>query len=80
MKTVRCQCGQADGGEACAWEGDVADTVLVEYMPECHRSSHAAAGNSGEYPANGSMRLRLERNCAETLVTDAGEEWARILE
>ena len=62
-----CECG------GCEWSGPAAETVLVEYMPEHLRDSHTAAGNVGTYPHNGSIRVRVERSCAERL---AGE-WCR---
>lgn len=68
--TVRCECGQATG-ERCAWEGPVSETVVIEWMPPHLRASHEAAGNSGSYPHNGAMRLRVEREtCAPMLSED----------
>jgi len=60
-----CRCGELDGVEHCAWTGDLSDLVLVEYMPEQHRSSHAAAGNSGCWPHNGAIRAAIQSECAE---------------
>jgi len=74
---VRCQCGLAIG-EQCEWIGPVEETVVVEFMPECFRASHQAAGNSGRWPVNGSIRFRAERSCAEMLAEDHGE-WVEIL-
>lgn len=67
---VRCQCGEADGSEPCAWTGPRSETVVVEYMPRQHRDSHAAAGNTGSYPHNGAVRLRVERSCADLIIAD----------
>lgn len=65
-----CQCGEITGVR-CDWTGD----VLVEHMPEHLRASHAKAHNRGSYPLNGSIRLRLNRGCAENLAS----EWTIIL-
>ena len=75
--TVQCECGAATG-ERCQWSGPAAETVVVEWMPEYLRESHAAAGNAGAYPANGSLRLRVERECAARLVA-GDEEWASVV-
>lgn len=71
-----CQCGEVYGAP-CEWSGDVADTVLVEVMPEHLRASHEAAGNKGDYPQNGAIRLRVERSCADSLV-ESEDGWAHI--
>lgn len=76
--TVRCGCG-AWMGEACSWEGPESETVVVEYMPEHLRASHAAGGNSGSYPHNGSIRVRAERSCADSVVR-ADRDWAQIVD
>jgi len=75
---IGCECGYWSG-EACCWRGPESETVVVEYMPEYLRASHRAAGNSGIYPANGAVRLRVERSCADRIIEDAGE-WARVLD
>lgn len=80
QETVRCECGEWTG-EACAWKGPIDQTVRVEYMPRQHRASHAAAGNGGVYPHNGSVRVRVHPDCADLLLEDATEaRWARIVE
>lgn len=77
---VTCGCGEWMG-EQCSWTGPVSETVLVEYMPDHLRVSHGAAGNSGEYPANGAVRVRVERECAELLLREPSErDWARVVE
>jgi len=73
---VVCECGDWCG-EACAWTGPQADTVLVEYMPEQHRASHEAAGNRGSYPSNGAQRIRVSRECAANMIRHDGE-WCEI--
>lgn len=70
---VHCECGEASG-VACEWTGPSAETVVVEWMPLHLRASHDAAGGSGVYPYNGSVRLRVERTCAERMAEDDGEE------
>jgi hypothetical protein len=68
MTAVRCECGQAFG-ELCEWSGSKSETVVVEWMPEHLRASHAAARNAGSCPANGALRLRVEPSCAKRLET-----------
>lgn len=75
---IHCDCGEITG-EPCQWTGPRSDTVLVEYMPEHLRASHKAARNRGTYPANGAIRVRCERSCAERIVADDGE-WAEIVD
>ena len=72
---VQCECGHITG-DACNWSGPREQTVVVEWMPPCWRASHAAAGNGGSYPANGAMRLRVERSCAELICDD---DWTFIV-
>ena len=76
---AKCECGEYMG-EACQWSGPRSETVLVEYMPRWLRSSHAAAGNSGAYPCNGAVKLRVERGCARLLLDDPDEAgWASLV-
>lgn len=63
---VQCECGTAIG-EPCQWSGPRSEMVLLEWMPEHLRDSHTAAGNHGEYPHNGAVRLRVALSCAEFL-------------
>jgi hypothetical protein len=65
-KQMRCECGEATG-EQCEWTGPLSETVAIEWMPEFLRDAHQAAGNSGVYPHNGALRLRVERSCARRL-------------
>lgn len=65
-----CECGEATG-ERCAWEGPASDLVVIDWMPEHLRASHAAAGNEGVYPHNGALRLRVAPDCAVSLREDA---------
>lgn len=74
---VRCECGEVTG-VACEWSGATAETVVVEWMPEWLRTSHAAAGNAGSWPANGAQRIRCERSCADRIVEDDAD-WARVV-
>lgn len=68
VTTYTCRCGEIDGtNEHCLWTGELSGLVLVEYMPEHLRSSHAAARNSGVYPHNGAVRVAVERTCADRL-------------
>lgn len=78
-RTVRCECGVWTG-ERCVWTGPKSQTVVVEYMPKYLRASHQAAGNAGLYPANGAVRVRVERYCAELLLSCEDErDWAQIV-
>lgn len=79
MKNDGCGCECGDwSGEQCEWTGPVSETVVVEWMPEEYRESHRKAGNRGVYPANGALRLRVERSCAERIIEDA-PEWAEVV-
>lgn len=76
---MECECGTWTG-ERCAWSGPKSATVLVEYMPQQYRSSHEAAGNVGTWPANGAERVRVSRECAETLLEQPDErDWSRVV-
>lgn len=77
MTTYRCDCGDWSG-EPCHWTGEAADMAIVEWMPDESRASHAAAANSGSYPANGARRAAVERSCADLMVETDGE-WVRII-
>ena len=74
---VDCACGRITDA-ACPWRGPWRETVCVEYVPEWVRDSHRAAGNSGTYPANGAIRVRVQRQCAAEIQDWAGQ-WARIV-
>ncbi len=78
MNETRCNCGEWSG-EACCWSGPASETVLVEFMPDHLRGSHAAAGNSGLYPHNGACQIRVERSCAERMIETDGE-WCEIID
>lgn len=78
MATYKCQCGEWMG-EECAWTGPVSGIVVVEWMPEHLRASHEAAGNHGECPVNGAVRVAVERSCAETMLAEDGPEWANVI-
>ena len=66
---VRCECGTATGVQ-CEWTGPREETVRIEWMPPYLRESHRAAGNSGSWPHNGSIRLRVHPDCAAMLSDD----------
>jgi hypothetical protein len=61
---AKCQCGIVTGVTCSASPAP----VLVEYMPEDLRASHAAADNSGSYPHNGAIRFRVSEECADELM------------
>lgn len=73
MSGVHCDCGDCEGFDYCEWWGPTSETVIIEYMPEQFRASHADAGNSGSYPHNGAIRVRVARSCADRLADD----WCR---
>ena len=77
-RTVRCECGDYTG-ERCMWIGSPEETVVVEYMPEYLRASHKAAGGAGVYPYDGSVRIRCEKSCAESIV-EHDADWAWIVD
>lgn len=61
-----------ESGDATGQRCDRVPTECVEWMPEHLRESHRAAGNSGQWPMNGAMRLRVCPRCAEMLSEDIG--------
>lgn len=82
----QCECGDLTG-DRCDWTGPIADTVILEYMPEHLRASHVAAGNRGWYPHNGANRIRVAKSCADLLthvwedgdMTSELDEWVSIV-
>jgi len=64
----------------CEGCGEIHDELaMVEIMPECHRASHVAAGNSGVYPLNGAERVRRCAECAKEMI-ETDPEWTSIVE
>jgi hypothetical protein len=82
MTTYQCGCGRWTG-ERCCWTGSAEDMVVVQWMPEYLRESHAAAGNSGCWGHNGSERVAVERSCASLLIEGdgdyPGDSWAHTV-
>ena len=77
--TVSCECG-AWSGERCGHRAvDLADTVIVEFMPEQYRAGHGAARNRGSYPGNGATRIRVATDCADSMI-EADGDWCEIVE
>ena len=73
---TQCE-GEEIGGGPCGRAIPRARMVLLEWMPPEHRESHDAAGNSGQYPLNGSVRVWVCADCADDIV--AGDpEWAHV--
>lgn len=70
-----CECGEILGQE-CMHAGNAKAMAVVEWMPEFLRASHVAAGNSGYWPHNGSVRLRVMPQCLPYLDQD---EWTRVV-
>jgi hypothetical protein len=70
-----CECGHWMGDACQGVLGD--DSVIIEWMPECWRESHRAAGNAGEWPNNGAERLRVTAQCAQLMLQTDGE-WCRL--
>ena len=74
--SVPCECGSHSDSGPCYASVPENGCVLVEYMPQHLRASHTAAGNSGVYPHNGSLRIRVHPDCAqEILLFDP--DWSR---
>ena len=71
---LRCQCGEVTGTQ-CEQFRKRHEMLVVEWMPYEHRASHEAAGNRGEYPGNGALRLLCAADCAALLVENE-EGWA----
>jgi hypothetical protein len=76
MKQYQCECGGITE-HACEWQGEISEMVVIEWMPKSIRSSHEAAGNSGRYPRNGSIRLAVHQDCAASIVDD-DPDWSHI--
>lgn len=74
---ARCECGEWMG-ERCNWSGPREEMVLVEWMPNYLRASHEAAGNRGSYPHNGSVRVLVEKSCAENILQH-DSEWTSVV-
>lgn len=73
---VPCECGSHSDGGPCYASVPENGCVLIEYVPQHLRASHTAAGNSGVYPHNGSLRIRVHPDCAqEILLFDP--DWSR---
>lgn len=53
--------------------------VVVETMPDHHRSSHRAAGNWGVYPRNGAERTIVDENEAQYIIEEDPDEYARVV-
>lgn len=77
ITTTTCECGEVTG-EYCGWTGQRRETVLIDWMPEWIRASHTAARNAGSWPANGALRLRVYRGCAESIAERDGQ-WTRAV-
>jgi hypothetical protein len=52
--------------------------MVVGYMPEYLRESHEAARNSGQYPVNGAVRVRVAQSCGEDEIARE-PEWAEAV-
>ena len=76
-RVLRCGC-EVWTGERCAWSGPASEMVMVEWMPHYFRESHKAAGNRGQYPANGALRIAAEQTCADIAVR-SDPEWTSIV-
>jgi hypothetical protein len=78
QRSFDCACGQWSG-YACANKAPRARLVILEFMPEELRASHAAAGNLGSFPHNGARRVLVTRECAVHVVAEDGD-WARVVD
>ena len=77
-KMYACECGAVTGHQ-CGWAGPKAQTAIVEWMPVCWRASHVADGGAGQYPHDGSQRLRVSQPCADKILAD-NDGWASVIE
>src|SRR5262245_33563900 len=60
-RTYHCQCaGALELDCACAYDGPLSGMVVIDVIPAYLRASHLAAGNAGQWPANGADRLLVE--------------------
>jgi hypothetical protein len=80
MNAHRCECGEVTG-QPCGWRGEIDETTILEFMPECWRDSHRSARNHGTWPDNGALRLRISKKCVAALASewtrDIGPGWRR---
>ena len=76
-KYARCV-SKGDPWTCAIWEL-CKDGVLVEVMPAHYRESHRAAGNWGQFPFNGAVRMLVDEAEAEALLDDP-DGYNRILE
>jgi hypothetical protein len=82
---IHCQCGEIIGIR-CWGSCQASDMVVVEFMPRHLRASHKTAGNSGQWPHNGSVRLAISRNCYDAIMApgddeeDDDSEWISIVD
>lgn len=78
--SVRCDCG-THTGVRCEYvaPADTGDWVTLEVMPDHLRGSHRAAGGFGSYPHNGSLRLRVYRECADEIVAEDRDGYSRLV-
>jgi hypothetical protein len=77
-KIYRCGCGEVLGEQCAAETSNLTGWVVVEHVPDWLRSTHEAAGGTGVYPCNGSVRFTAHPECARELVRHDGE-WTRIV-
>lgn len=68
---------EIDGTTIATIEDGHHDVVLVQTFPMWLRASHAAAGNRGEYPHNGAIRVLMDRENA--MKWSVEENWTVIL-
>lgn len=78
---LRCECGVVEGDRSHDFALDEEEAVVIlEWMPEHLRASHAAAGNCGAYPHNRAHHLVVLQECADRIVIEEGDDrWARIV-
>lgn len=73
---LRCQCGEVTQVK-CTRFRKRGEMMVVEWMPYHLRASHEAAGNRGEYPGNGALRLLCCIQCG-TAMLENEQGWARM--
>lgn len=74
---IRCQCGEVTGTK-CTHFRLRTEMLVIEWMPYHLRASHESAGNSGQYPSNGALRLLCASECG-SMLTEAEGQWAHLV-
>jgi len=74
---IRCQCGEVTGTKCTRFRLRI-EMLVIEWMPYYLRASHESAGNSGQYPSNGALRLLCAPQCG-SMLTESEGQWAHLV-